>query len=303
MAEIARVPMLDGAPWHITGYPDLGELAYSPPDHEVVDHAIWPSRDGKWHVWACVRGTRIGRVFYGWEGDAIDQKNWKPVGVTMRVDRSRGESINDWYGEEWIQAPHVIVHDDTYWMFYGGHNTELGEHQICLATSKDGRTFQRYKNAQGYSRLFVGPGGTRDPMVLRVGNQWVCYYCANNTGKRRPNKVFARTSTDLINWSDYREVSWGGFASGTHAVSSECPFVVYVDGYYYLFRTSEYYPLARTHVYRSKDPFNFGLGDDSKWVQTLRISASEVVQLGDQYYISSVEDLKGGIQLFHLKWV
>jgi hypothetical protein len=301
--KIPRVPQLDGLPWHITSTPELGELAYEENNHESVDHAIWQAADGKWQVWSCIRGTKIGRLFYGWEGDDIEQPNWKPVGVTMRVDRSYGESINDWFGEEWIQAPHVIRHNGLFYMFYGGHNTELGESQICLATSKDGRNFSRYKDRKGYSRLFVGPGGARDPMILRIGDKWACYYCANDTGKRIPNKDFARTSDDLIHWSDYKEVAWGGVSSGTHAVSAECPFVIFLDGYYYLFRTSEYYPPARTHVYRSEDPFDFGLNTDEKWVATLRVSAPEVVQVGNQYYISSVEDLKGGIQLFRLKWV
>ena len=100
-----------------------------------------------------------------------------------------------------------------------------------------------------------------------------------------------------------RDVSWGGFTSGTGFWSTECPFVVYHEGYYYLFRTSEYRPPARTHVYRSKDPFDFGLGDDSKWVTTLRVAAPEVVQVGDQFYISTVEDLKGGLQLLKMKWL
>jgi hypothetical protein len=78
---------------------------------------------------------------------------------------------------------------------------------------------------------------------------------------------------------------------------------VYKDGFYYMFRTSEYYPPARTNVYRSENPFDFGLDTDEKWVATLRVSAPEVVQVGDQYYISTVEDLKGGIQLFKLKWI
>ncbi len=299
---IARMPALDGDPWHITGYPDLGDLQYGP-EHEVVDHAIWQAKDGSWHCLACVRGTKVGRVLYEWEGNSLEQKMWTPLGVTMRVDRSHGESINDWQGDEWIQAPHVIEHAGQYWMFYGGHNTELGECQTCLATSPDGRSFKRYKNAQGYSRVFVGPGETRDPMVLRVGNQWVCYYCGHDTGKRRPCKVYARTSDDLIHWSSYRDVSWGGFTSGTGFYSTECPFVVYLDGYYYMFRTSEYRPPARTHVYRSPDPFDFGLGTDEKWITTLRVAAPEIVQLSDQYYISSVEDLKGGIQLFKLRWV
>ena len=42
---IAHVPALDGDPWHITGYPDVGELR-DEVDHEVVDHAIWQAADG-----------------------------------------------------------------------------------------------------------------------------------------------------------------------------------------------------------------------------------------------------------------
>jgi beta-fructofuranosidase len=140
-------------------------------------------------------------------------------------------------------------------------------------------------------------------MVLRVGDEWVCYYCGHDTEKRRPCKVYARTSDDLLKWSNYREVSWGGFTSGTGFWSTECPFVVFKDGYYYLFRTSEYRPPARTHVYCSKDPFDFGLGTDEKLVATLRVAAPEVIQVGDQYYISSVEDLKCGIQIFKMKWM
>jgi hypothetical protein len=299
---VAHIPALDGDPWHITGYPDVGSLQDGP-DHEIVDHAIWQAKDRSWHVLACVRKTNVGRVLYEWEGSSLEQTNWKPLGVTMRADHRYGESVNDWEIEEWLQAPYVLEDKGTYYMFYGGHNSELGECQICLATSPDGRTWTRQRNEQGYSRVFVGPGEARDPMVLRMGDQWVCYNCGHDTGKRRPCKVFARTSSDLLHWSDARQVSWGGHASGTGLGSAECPFVVYVDGYYYLFRTSEYRTPARTHVYRSQDPFDFGLGNDDKWVATLRVAAPELVLAGDKYYISSVEDLKGGIQLFKLKWM
>jgi len=299
---IPHVPALDGEPWHITGYPELGELDYGG-FHEVVDHAIWQSADGKWHCWSCIRGTKIGRLLYGWVGDTLEQRTWKPEGIVMRAEAKYGESINDWSGDEWIQAPHVIQHDGKYWMFYGGHSTELGECQICLATSTDGSTFERYQNEQGYSRLFVGPGEVRDPMVIRIGKQWVCYYCGHDTGRRMPCKVYARTSQDLLHWSDHCEVSWGGFTSGTGLWSTECPFVIEKDGFFYLFRTSEYRSPARTHVYRSEDPFDFGLGNDSKLVATLRVAAPEVIEVGDDLYISSVEDLKGGIQLAKLKWI
>ena len=300
--SIPHVPVIDGDFWYIGTYPNLGDLAYGP-EHEVVDHAIFQSVDGRWHLWACVRGTKIGRLLYGWEGASLEKGPWQPAGIVMRADREYGESINDWSGEEWIQAPHVIVKDSVYYMFYGGHNSELGECQICLATSLDGRSWQRYRNAQGYSRLFVGPGEARDPMVIKVGDLYHCYYAGHDTGLRKPCKVYCRTSQDLYQWSDYREVSWGGYTSGTGFWSAECPFVVYLDGYYYLFRTSEYRSPARTHVYRSQDPLDFGLGNDSKWVTTLRVAAPEIVQVGDQYYISTVEDLKGGVQLARLKWL
>ena len=179
-----RIPAIEGLPWHITGYPDLGELANSD-EHEVVDHAIWQSSDGKWQCWACVRKTRIGRLLFGWEGDSLEQTDWKPTGVAMRVEQRYGESVNDWLGEEFIQAPYVIQHNGLHWMFYGGHNTELGQCQICLATSTDGRRFERVPNKQGYSRIFVGPGEARDPMVIRIGDQWVCYYTGHDPGQAK----------------------------------------------------------------------------------------------------------------------
>ena len=302
-----RVPAIDGEYWAIGTYPDLLEYTYSSGEgageHEVVDHAIFQSADGAWHLWACVRGLRIGRLLYHWEGESLEHGPWQPRGVAMRAEAAYGESINDFYGEEWIQAPHVIVADGTYYMFYGGHNTEMGECQICLAVSADGRAFSRHTDARGFSRVFTGPGEARDPMVLRVGDRYHCYYCGHDTGSRRPCKVYCRTSDDLVTWSDYREVSWGGHSSGVGPWSAECPFVVHHEGYYYLFRTSEYRPPARTHVYRSRDPFDFGLGTDAKWVTTLRVAAPEIVQLDDQYYISTVEDLKGGVKLARLKWL
>ena len=91
--------------------------------------------------------------------------------------------------------------------------------------------------------------------------------------------------------------------SGSGFWGAECPFVVYLDGYYYLFRTSEYASPARTHVYRSQDPYDFGLGTDEKWITTLRVAAPEIVQANGRYYISSVEDLSGGVQLARLKWI
>jgi hypothetical protein len=291
--------VLEGPPWPISNNPHLGPLYGA--EQEVVDHAIWPSADGRWHLWACIRGTTVGRLFYRWEGASPDDAHWEPRGIAMRAERRYGESLNDRDGQEWIQAPHVIVHQGRYWMFYGGHNTESGECQICLATSPDGREFTRYRDAQGYSRLFVGPGEARDPMVISIGDIFYCYYAGHDTGRRAPGKIYCRTSRDLIHWSEPVTVNWGGSA-GDGLWSAECPFVVHMDGYYYLFRTSRYRAPALTHVYRSQDPEDFGRGNDDKKVATLRVAAPEVVQAGDRYYISTVEALREGVQMIGLRW-
>lgn len=294
-------PRVVGEPWYITAPVELGDLG-RPGEQQTVDHTVFQSRDGAWHLWACVRGTQVGRVLCAWESDALERVRWEPRGIVMRAEERYGESINDWQGQEWIQAPHVIQAQGRYWAFYGGHNTELGQCQICLTTSLDGRRFMRYRNPQGYSRVFIGPGEARDPMVLAIGGVYHCYYSGHDVGRYHTGKVYVRTSTDLCHWSAPREVSWGGRNSGAGPWSAECPFVVERDGLFYLFRTSEYAPIARTHVYCSADPYDFGCGHDAKWITTLRVSAPEVLQVGDAWYITSVEDLAGGVQLARLEW-
>ena len=292
-------PMLEGEQWHIGNNPDLGVLNRE--GQEIVDHAIFPSDDGHWHLWACIRGTAVGRLFYHWEGTSPLAPDWEPRGVAMRADAAFGESLDDWNGEEWIQAPHVIVRDGKHHMFYGGHRSETGACQVCLATSADGRAFERYRDERGHSRVFVGPGEARDPMVLRIEDTYYCYYAGHDPDQRAPCKVYCRTSSDLLHWSEYHTVNWGGVA-GEGPWSAECPFVVQRGKWFYLFRTCRYQPPAETHVYCSEDPLDFGRGDDSKHLTTLRVAAPEVLLCDGEWFISSVEDLRGGVQLSRLAW-
>ena len=294
-----EIPVLSGQPWHIGDNPDLGE--HNSDSQEIVDHAIFPSDDGRWHLWACIRGTALGRVLYHWEGAGPLVPNWERRGIAMRAEPRYGESIDDWNGEEWIQAPHVIVRDGVHHMFYGGHRSENGVCQVCLATSPDGRDFGRHQDACGFSRVFVGPGEARDPMVVEIDGLYHCYYAGHDPEQRAPGKVYCRTSRDLIRWSDWVTVNWGGVA-GDGPWSAECPFVVQRGRWFYLFRTCRYAPPAETHVYCSDDPLDFGLGDDSKHLTTLQVAAPEIVRYGDDWLISSVEDLQGGVQMWRLDW-
>lgn len=294
------MPVVQGKPWHIGDNPDLGALTGE--KQQIVDHAVFRSRDGAWHLWACIRSTKIGRLLYAWEGSSLEQRVWKQKGIAMRVSPQHGESVDDWGGKEWIQAPHVVTHANRFYMLYGGHRSEMEHCQICLATSADGRKFERHKNAQGQSRVFIGPGEARDPMTIKVGDSFHCYYTGNPDPKDRRDTggIYCRTSKDLVDWSRPTRVCYGG-SPGSGMWSAECPHVVFREGYYYLFRTTSYRkPL--THVYRSKDPMDFGLDSDAKKIGTIAVAAPEVVSDNGRDYISSVHDLKGGVQLMRLAW-
>jgi hypothetical protein len=100
-------------------------------------------------------------------------------------------------------------------------------------------------------------------------------------------------------WTKYQVVSEGGIL-GTHRSSQQCPFVVRLDGYYYLFKMagSDKY---RTAVYRSKSPTSFGPNDD-QLVTVLSSSASEIIRVKDQFYISSLIPGYRGVRVARLRW-
>jgi hypothetical protein len=317
-------PMLDGAFWLIGASPDLAELmpdgqiaseAVGAPRHECVDHHIFQSADGAWHLWGCVRKTPVGRILYHWEAQSLTQSPWQHTGEIIRVDRQAGESLDDWHSEEWIQSPYVVHHAGIYYMFYGGHGTGVDARgnlvprgdprmacQICLMTSVDGRQWTRRRNEEGYSRLFLGPGETRDPCAIEIDGLWHMYYAGYHGDDPGEAGFYVRTSTDLLHWSDWRLVHqdrrYGGGPWDT-----ECPHVVFRAGYYYLFRTEDY-ASARTHVFRSEDPLDFGVGDASDmYVGTIAVAAPEiVVDCDGAEYITSNHDLRGGTRLCKLKW-
>src|SRR5207253_2025516 len=90
---------------------------------ECVDHHLFQSADGAWHLWGCIRRTAVGRVLYHWEGTGLTDAPWRPTGEILRADRAAGESLADWQGEEWLQSPFVVRAYGRYFCFYGGHGT------------------------------------------------------------------------------------------------------------------------------------------------------------------------------------
>lgn len=331
-------PVLDGDFWLIGDNPDLGDLNGDKTlevgkAQECVDHHVFQADDGKWHLWGCVRGTKIGRLLYHWKANNLTDTHWEQTGEMLHPDQSVGENMCRFYDQDWIQSPYIIKENGKYYMFYGGHSTEWDAYgrasdrfpykshqlnsacvrgQICLMTSEDGLNWTRHLNPEGRTRLFAGPGESRDPMLLKANNLWHMY-CAGAVvaldGEIMP-QIYVRTSEDLLHWSDYSVVHYD-FSITNHSENErgvwthECPFVAEHAGYYYLFRT-ENYEKQCTHVYRSEDPKDFGLGGEdakAKYVGVLPVAAPEVIRDKDgQEYVTSNHNLAGGTMLCKLKW-
>jgi hypothetical protein len=290
MSERIEIPTIAG-PWRqVAGNPDLGDR--TDPRQQPVDFAVWRAADGTWQLWSCIRGTRCGgktRLFYRWEGRSPEEGDWRPMGVAMEADPGLGETPGG------LQAPHVVRGGGRYVMAYGDWVN------VCMAESDDGKAFRRVVGPSGGTGLFSeGPdANTRDPMLLRVGDRWHCYYTAypGNEGA-----VFCRESADLREWGPAVRVAFGG-AAGTGPYAAECPHVVERDGLFYLFRTQRYGPDAVTRVYRSRDPLRFGIHEDDPYLcAELPIAAPEVFRDGGRDYLAALNPGLDGIRIARLEW-
>ena len=293
-ADKPSAPRVVGDWWQVAGDPDLGPL--SSPKQQPVDFGVWQANDGSWQLWSCIRSTKEPgqtRVLHRWQSARLTDKDWKPMGIAMRADTKFGEVQGG------LQAPYVFRENGEsgrFIMFYGGWN------EICSASSGDGLAFERILDPEGKSTLFgEGKGSnTRDPMVLRVGDVWHCYYTAH---PKQKGADYCRTSPDLRTWSEPRIVARGGQA-GDGPYSSECPFVVEPEqGAFYLFRTQHYGSNQQTSVYFSQDPMDFGVENDAgHFVCKLPIAAPEVIKHDGSYYIAALKANLKGIQIARLEW-
>ena len=137
-------------------------------------------------------------------------------------------------------------------------------------------------------------------MVIRIGDQWRCYYTAHPENK---GAVYCRTSRDLKTWTEARIVAKGG-QSGDGPYSSECPFVVELaPGEFYLFRNQVYGKDAKCSVYSSRDPFDFGVDhDDGHFVCTLPLRRRRSSSTRGSITSSALMPSLKGIQIAKLTW-
>ena len=293
-AESLR-PRIDGDWWQVAGNPDLGK--YTNDRQQPVDFGIWQATDGTWQIWSCIRNTRCGghtRLFFRWEGGHVTDTNWTPKGIAMLADPKFGETKGG------LQAPFVFKESNRYYMVYGDW-----EH-ICLATSDDGKIFHRKLNARDHSDIFSGPyENTRDPMVVRLGDLYYCYYTGHKEGAKYQSAIFCRTSHDLEHWGAPTMVSAGGMPAklgAWYGADAECPFVVQKDRMCYLFRNQFYGQNNLNTQYLSSNPLDFGVGSDRCRIGTLPVAAPEIILFQGQWYIAALNPKLDGIRMAKLRW-
>lgn len=298
-SDTVLMPTIAGEWWTIAGNPDLGELTTS--EQQPVDFGIWQAADSSWQLWSCIRKTEAPgktRLLHRWQGATLTDPDWSPMGIAMQADTTLGEEAGG------LQAPYVALFDSLYHMFYGDWN------RICLATSPDGIRFERVLH-NGSPALFgdLRETNTRDAMVRYENGRYYAYYTAHPDQR---GAVYLRTSSDLRTWSESTQVAYGGQAGGDKFWLAECPFVVkHPSGYYYLFRTQSYGRVVngttekaqKTSVYRSKDPYDFGVNSDRYFVGTMEVAAPEIFRYRGEWYMAALRPDLQGIRLAKLQWV
>jgi beta-fructofuranosidase len=243
----------------------------------INDHTFFRDHEGTWHLIGITHPEPMApfdELHLAHATAPALPGPWTKQPYALSTDAALGETH--------LWAPHVIENDGCFWMFVCGGGSDKTAYRIQLATSPDGTTWTRHPD----NPIVVDGFEARDPMVLRVDNQWVLYYTATSAPEGGHHVVAAVTSDDLVYWHD-RRVVYTSSLTGTMAGPTESPFVVERDGRYYLFIGPDYEGIVNgvtgrdkvaayrtTTVLASEDPLQF---DDAGRVGVIDAHAAEVI--------------------------
>ena len=249
----------------------------------VNDHCFIQGTDGLWHFY----GIGGGKGFAHATSETLQNKQWNTQTYPFPVEWNPWKEVLLW-------APHIVKDQNIYYMFYCAGSKTGPTFQMHLATSPDLVTWTKHPE----NPLFIDGFDARDPMVLRIGNKWVMYYCADSKPTGGNHVVAYRLSDDLIHWGK-KNIAF--VDPGRHKAGgpTESPFVVRRGDTYYLFiGPREGY--VGTDIFASKDPFQWHLEDR---VGHINSHAAEVVRDVDgKWYISHSGVGEGGLYLAPIFW-
>ena len=292
------VDMAEGFLKELASGKDPLEGKFAEPGGNVVDHAII-KKDNLWHL-IYIRGI-AGSSWPDYPqfnfGHAVshDLANWQ-------IEKPLLETVKEEFDSYQVWAPHIIEHEGRYWNFYTGVNDSVTQ-AICLATSEDLYHWERYEENPLFNSLPWGFwdeshwSDCRDPMVLKDGDTFYCYYTA---GRMIPDTeqfeycLGIASSKDLLNWKDE------GFRRLEHTLGTppESPFVLKKEGEFYLFYTN--YKHGIVYI-KSSDPLHWEENPDNPQSIIKGVSASEIIQENGKWYITLISHMNNGLHFFEIK--
>lgn len=258
----------------------------------INDHCFIQAKDGTWHMFGITREEPAKPEaeinFAHATAKTLMQTDWKKQPFALTVAHEAP------WNEVHLWAPHVIRHENLYYMFYCAGARNHSKYKIHLATSPDLNTWTR----SPANPMIVDGFDARDPFVLRIGNKWVMYYCATSKPEGGNHVVAYVTSNNLLAWTN-RGVAFTDGTTGTFGGSTESPFVVLRGHTYYLF-IGPRGGYDGTDVFSSQDPFHWEVKEK---VGHIAAHAAEVIQTSDnKWYISRAGWGRGGLYLAPLNW-
>jgi len=260
----------------------------------INDHCLVKGPDRKYHLFGITHEKEmvppawLEREFAHASSAGLFQVPWQKHPTVVKFDEK--------LGEDHVWAPHVIEKDGSYYMFYaGGGGSENS--MINLAVSKDLFHWER----PAVNPLFRDFFDARDPMVLKVGDEYLMYYCKTFSKKDFRSTVALRRSRDLIHWSqpEFALV----LSESPRLINSghtESPFVFSDRGKFYLAVCSPYYHYRLTRVFVSDNPCRF---DEKDEVTSFIAHCAEFPEFDGRHYISHAGWFYEGVYLAPVSFV
>lgn len=262
----------------------------------INDHCFIRGADGTWNLFGITHAEPSDALdednFAHATSKALLERPWKkqPFALTVAPQAP--------WKEEHLWAPHVVVHDGAYYMYYCAGDADHEKYKIHLATSKDLKTWTRHPK----NPMVVDGFDGRDPFVMRIGGEWVMYYTATSAPSGGNHVVKFATSPDLTTWK-VRGTVFTDPSTGKYGGPTESPFVVKRGTRYYLFigpRDGDRDVFDGTDVFASSEPFHFKVEDR---VGHIPAHAAEVIRDVDgKWYVSRCGAERGGVYLAPLNW-
>ncbi len=256
----------------------------------INDHCFIRGEDGLWHHFGITHAEPANPIdednFAHATAQMLTQSPWDKQPFALSVAPEKHESH--------LWAPHVIKHENLYYMYYcAGSDKGNTHYRIHLATSPDLKTWTRHPQ----NPMVVDGFDARDPFILRDGDRWILYYTATTRPEQGNHIVAARTSTDLVNWSSERHIVFKDTEIGKWGGPCESPFVVRRGDKYYLFigPRGDY---VGTDVFVSDTPLNWIVSDKVGHIDS---HAAEVIRDTDgKWFVSHCGWGQGGVYLAEL---